>query len=120
MPRDNPVQFAVVREDPVIEIELLRDLRPRKALLVASGGFTALTLAALRPDLRLTRLDANAAQLDLVHWKVTALPDEPAGHVSRFRLELLLLLVLSTQLLQRLFVQGRDRPAIRFPLRGRP
>lgn len=80
---DNPVQFAVVREDPDVERELLRRLLPgpdRAALLVASGGCTALTLAATCPDLRLTVVDPNPAQLALVAKKAAAL----AGDRSAF------------------------------------
>jgi S-adenosylmethionine-diacylglycerol 3-amino-3-carboxypropyl transferase len=70
----NPVQFAVVREDPLVEAALLERLEtPRRALLIASGGCTALSLAALFPGLAITLLDANAAQLDLVRRKAEAL-----------------------------------------------
>jgi S-adenosylmethionine-diacylglycerol 3-amino-3-carboxypropyl transferase len=87
MPVGNAIQFAIVREDPTTELAVLDGLLPPDArvLLVASGGCTALTLAALRPSLRLTLLDANAAQLTLVEQKFAALRDLPVGSDERRR-----------------------------------
>ncbi|MGH7295555.1 MAG: DUF3419 family protein, partial [Polyangiaceae bacterium] len=82
---NNSVQFAVVREDPLVEAALLERLdRPRRALLIASGGCTAFSLRALRPELEITLLDANAAQLDLVRRKAEAL--RAVGAAERRRL----------------------------------
>ena len=72
---DNKVQFAVVREDPMVEAELIRLTRARNVLLVASGGCTALTLQALFPDLHITLFDFNSAQLERVREKMSALRD---------------------------------------------
>jgi S-adenosylmethionine-diacylglycerol 3-amino-3-carboxypropyl transferase len=88
MPVSNPVQFAVVREDPAVELAVLAELsplRPRAVLLVASGGCTALTLAAERPDVRVVAIDPNPAQLALVRRKVAALAagDRAAFGVGR-------------------------------------
>jgi S-adenosylmethionine-diacylglycerol 3-amino-3-carboxypropyl transferase len=87
MPVANAIQFAIVREDPAAELAVVDTLvRPdAQVLLVASGGCTALTLAALRPSLRLTLLDANPAQLALVERKFAALRDLPAGSLERRR-----------------------------------
>ena len=71
--KDNHVQFAVVREDPKIEAELVCLHQVSEVLLIASGGCTALTLQALFPDLRLTLLDLNPAQLELIKKKRQAL-----------------------------------------------
>lgn len=71
--RDNPIQFAVVREDPLLEVEVLRRHRCRRVLLIASGGCTALTLQAVFPELDITLLDPNPSQLELVRAKVDAL-----------------------------------------------
>lgn len=73
--KDNHVQFAVVREDPKIEAELVCLHQVSEVLLIASGGCTALTLQALFPDLRLTLLDLNPAQLELIKKKRQALTD---------------------------------------------
>lgn len=71
--RDNPIQFAVVREDPAIERTLIDEVGAERVLLVASGGCTALSLAAERPAVALTVFDINPAQLDLLRRKQEAL-----------------------------------------------
>ena len=43
-------QFAVVREDPDLEAELVQHSGARAVLLVASGGCTALTLLHRFPN----------------------------------------------------------------------
>ena len=73
--RDNKVQFAVVREDPMVEAELVRLTDANNVLLIASGGCTALTLQALFPDLHITLFDFNPAQLERVREKISALRD---------------------------------------------
>lgn len=73
--KHNPVQFAVVREDPALERALLDEAVEEgaaAALLIASGGCTALTLACERPDVALTLVDFNPAQLALVERKRAA------------------------------------------------
>ena len=85
--RDNKVQFAVVREDPMVEAELIRLTRARNVLLVASGGCTALTLQALFPDLRITLFDFNPAQLERVQEKMEVLRDvDKARRHRRFNI----------------------------------
>ena len=69
----NPLQFAVVREDPLIEMELLKHAKAGRALLVASGGCVALSLKANFPDLELTLFDFNKAQLEHVQKKIEKL-----------------------------------------------
>ena len=71
--RDNPLQFAVVREDPLLEAEVVRRLGCGRVLLVASGGCMALSLQVLFPDLDLTLVDPNPAQLAHVRAKLDAL-----------------------------------------------
>jgi S-adenosylmethionine-diacylglycerol 3-amino-3-carboxypropyl transferase len=66
-------QFSVVREDPGIELEVVRRKGARRILLIASGGCTALTLAAVDPQARITLLDPNPIQLGLVRRKLDAL-----------------------------------------------
>ncbi len=85
--RDNDVQFAVVREDPMVEAELVRLTNARNVLLIASGGCTALTLQALFPDLRITIVDFNPAQLERVREKMRALRDsDTATRHQRFNI----------------------------------
>ncbi len=71
--RDNPVQFAVVREDPAVELALLARYSAPRVLLVGSGGCTALTIASALPDADILLVDMNRAQLALVRRKVEAL-----------------------------------------------
>jgi S-adenosylmethionine-diacylglycerol 3-amino-3-carboxypropyl transferase len=85
MARDNPIQFAIVREDPRVELAVLDRHPASSGLLIASGGCTAFTLAALRPELKLTLLDANAAQLELVARKAEALRAHAPGTAGRLR-----------------------------------
>ena len=86
--RDNKVQFSVVREDPMVEAELVRLTNASNVLLIASGGCTALTLQALFPDLHITLVDFNPAQLERVRKKMSALHDVDAGtRCRRFNIE---------------------------------
>ncbi len=64
-----PVAFAVVREDPQLDLEVLRHLPPRPdVVMIASGGETALRLAS-EPLTSLLLVDLNPAQLELVRRK---------------------------------------------------
>ena len=85
---DNDVQFAVVREDPMVEAELVRLTNASNVLLIASGGCTALTLQTLFPDLHITLVDFNPAQLERVREKMEALRDvDAAARHRRFNIE---------------------------------
>ena len=85
--RDNDVQFAVVREDPMVEAELVRLTKASNVLLIASGGCTALTLQTLFPDLHITLVDFNPAQLERVREKIRALRDtDTATRHQRFNI----------------------------------
>ncbi len=66
------LKLAVVREDPRIEAVLCERLSARQALVVASGGCTALALKARFPDLAVTAFDLNPAQLAHVAHKAEA------------------------------------------------
>lgn len=87
MARDNPVQFAVVREDPLLDAELLRGIGAPRVVLVCSGGCTALTLQSLFPDASFVLVDPNPAQLDLVRRKVDALARPAPERRSAFNVE---------------------------------
>jgi len=80
--RDNPVQFAVVREDPLIDLAVVERTAARRALLPASGGCTAFELARRFPQIELTLIDPNPAQLALVQEKLQLL----SGPASAARL----------------------------------
>lgn len=78
------IKFAVVREDPNIELAVLRHFGGRAALLVASGGCTALALAHAHPDLALTLYDFNPDQLAHVDARARAVA---AGDGDRLGIE---------------------------------
>lgn len=101
--RDPALQFAVVREDPRVELDALAGCRapaPR-VLLIGSAGCTALALHQERPDAAVTLLDPNPAQHAHVEHKVRALvdraplatfnvgDDDPAGLSERGNFEAL-------------------------------
>jgi S-adenosylmethionine-diacylglycerol 3-amino-3-carboxypropyl transferase len=60
------LKFAVAREDPRIESELVRAAAAREVLVVATGGCTALALLAEFPDVDVTAFDINPRQLEHV------------------------------------------------------
>jgi len=98
--RDNPLQFAVVREDPAIEVAVIDRMRVERALLVASGGCTALSIACLRPAVALSIFDVSPHQLAHCEAKRAALTDgllhafnvgsaDPSGYNERGNFEAL-------------------------------
>src|SRR5690348_13503060 len=79
-----PVAFAQVREDPLLDAEVLRGLSPKaRIIMIASGGCT---LAFLAARIRLERIDAvdpNPAQIALTRLKVHLLFHEnSAGRLA--------------------------------------
>jgi S-adenosylmethionine-diacylglycerol 3-amino-3-carboxypropyl transferase len=65
-----PVAFAQVREDPRLDLAVLRRLRaPADVVMIASGGDT-LACIAREPLRSLTAVDVNAAQLALCRLKL--------------------------------------------------
>ena len=69
---DRPLKFAVVREDPRVELALIERFDLKRPLLVASGGCTMLELKAKHPDLTITGFDFNPTQLAHVRDKQDA------------------------------------------------
>lgn len=67
---DPSLKFAVVREDPELEAALVERVSARAALVVASGGCTALTLAARFPELEIAAFDLSPLQLAHAKEKV--------------------------------------------------
>lgn len=70
------VQFAVVREDYLVELEIIDNFHLNNVLLIASGGCTALNLKLLRPTLNIDLFDINPCQLQLVQKKVDCLNND--------------------------------------------
>jgi S-adenosylmethionine-diacylglycerol 3-amino-3-carboxypropyl transferase len=77
-----PLRFAVMREDPEIEASLCARFHPQALLTVASGGCTALTLAARFPDLAVTAFDLNPTQLAHVARKRDAVARGDVGQLN--------------------------------------
>lgn len=77
----NPIQFAVVREDPLVEWKLINTKNIHNCLLVGSGGCSALSLAALSKaaayDLQIDVFDINPEQLKLLQKKSDATLSRP-------------------------------------------
>jgi len=69
----NPLQFAVVREDPAVEKAVVEEFGCEKLLLIGSGGCTALALRGWFPDAALTLVDPNVAQLRHIETKLRVL-----------------------------------------------
>lgn len=67
--RSRQLQFAVVREDPRVEARALLASGAERALLIASGGCTALSLRRHLPSVHLELFDLNPAQLEHVAGK---------------------------------------------------
>jgi S-adenosylmethionine-diacylglycerol 3-amino-3-carboxypropyl transferase len=76
------VKFAVVREDPELEARLVERTGASAVLVVASGGCTALTLAARYPGLQVTAFDLSPLQLQHVREKARAQGDLYALNVG--------------------------------------
>lgn len=74
------LKFAVVREDPELEAQLVRATGARSVLLVASGGCTALSLKHEFPQLEVVAFDFNPAQLSHLQDKAAAVE---RGELSR-------------------------------------
>ena len=88
-----PLAFALVREDPVLDLAVLRSVKPTasRIAMVASGGCTAAHLAGHIDYLHL--IDPNPAQLALTRLKLHLLQTATATE----RLELLGHLPLPTE-----------------------
>ncbi|WP_257265388.1 BtaA family protein [Endozoicomonas sp. ONNA2] len=76
MDERHPLNFAVVREDPSPEINSIEKNRGTSALVVASGGCTALALKNTFPHLQVDLFDINPTQLQHVKNKITAIKNK--------------------------------------------
>lgn len=64
---NNPLQFAITREDPEIEFAVIREFRCRNMLAICSGGDTLLAVKHAFPEVQVTGFDFNPHQLN--HFK---------------------------------------------------
>lgn len=79
--KNNPIQFAVVREDAQIEMDLIENFRLTRATLIGSGGCTAFCLKSLVPNLQITLIEPNPAQIELIKEKIDLLEN---GEIGKF------------------------------------
>ncbi len=73
MMKNNLTQFAVVREDPQIELKIVEEFGFERAALIGSGGCTAFCLKALKPAMKITLIEPNRAQIELIKEKISVL-----------------------------------------------
>lgn len=71
--KSNPIQFAVVREDPQIEMDIVSKFQLKRATLIGSGGCTFFCLKAMNPEIEVTLIEPNPAQTKLIEEKIQAL-----------------------------------------------
>lgn len=78
-----PIAFAQVREDPLIDREIVRRIpHPPQILMIGSGGETVALLASERVA-RIDVVDANPAQLDLCRLKLRLLQHDAPDQRKR-------------------------------------
>lgn len=83
--KNNSVQFAVVREDAQIEMNVVDEFRLERATLIGSGGCTAFCLKALQPQMEIVLIEPNPAQIELIEEKIQCLKsDEKKVLYERF------------------------------------
>ncbi len=66
------LRYAVIREDPRVEGDLILRTKARRVLCVASGGCVALSLKSRFPWVDVAAFDTNAAQLEHLARKAEA------------------------------------------------
>jgi S-adenosylmethionine-diacylglycerol 3-amino-3-carboxypropyl transferase len=71
--QNNKIQFAVVREDPQLELDLMALFGLKSAVIIGSGGCTAISLKTKDPDIRLSIIEPNPAQIKLIKEKIEIL-----------------------------------------------
>ncbi|MEC9396330.1 MAG: DUF3419 family protein, partial [Myxococcota bacterium] len=66
---ESVVKFAIVREDPEVDLAVIERASARRVLFVASGGCTLLEIKHRFPAIDVVGFDFNPAQLDHVRDK---------------------------------------------------
>jgi S-adenosylmethionine-diacylglycerol 3-amino-3-carboxypropyl transferase len=79
-----PVAFAQVREDPLLDDWIVRQLNPKaRIIMIASGGCTLAFLAARGRTARIDVVDPNPAQIALARLKIHLLQNvAPADRLA--------------------------------------
>ena len=71
--KNNSIQFAVVREDPQIEMDIIDEYGLSRATLIGSGGCTAFCLKSLNPATEIVLIEPNRSQIELIKEKIRLL-----------------------------------------------
>jgi S-adenosylmethionine-diacylglycerol 3-amino-3-carboxypropyl transferase len=71
--KNNSIQFAVVREDSQIEMDIVNEFELNRATLICSGGCMAFSLKSLNPEIEIALIEPNLAQIELVKEKIELL-----------------------------------------------
>lgn len=80
-----PVRFAQVREDPLLDMEIVQRVRPNcRVLIIASGGCTVCALNTLGHIAELMVVDPNPAQIELAQFKL--LIQREVSSLERYKL----------------------------------
>lgn len=79
--KKNPIQFAVVREDPQIEMDIVEEFRLTRATLIGSGGCTAFCLKSLNPKIEIALIEPNPAQIGLIREKIERLKNSEGNEL---------------------------------------
>ena len=73
--KTNHTQFAVVREDPRLELSLIEQFGLQSAVLIGSAGCTALSIKAYAPSFRIDLIEPNPEQITLIQEKIDILSE---------------------------------------------
>jgi S-adenosylmethionine-diacylglycerol 3-amino-3-carboxypropyl transferase len=84
MPLNSQLQFAITREDPDLEIEIIKHFELKNILAVCSGGDTLLILKNQFPHLCITAFDFNIHQIEHFRKKLRHLKTEEGNFESLF------------------------------------
>ena len=77
-----PVYFSQVREDPSLDVEVIKSIGcPCKVLMIASGGDTVCQLATLKEVSSIEAVDANPSQISLNKFKFSLLKFSPENRL---------------------------------------
>lgn len=82
--KSNPLQFAVVREDPEVECDLIKN-NPhiKKILMIGSGGCTAFSIRLMFPSIEQTLIEPNPAQIQLIKTKEKLLLENKINEIEK-------------------------------------
>lgn len=74
--KTNSIQFAVVREDPQIEMKIAGNFHLERAVLIGSGGCTAFCLTSVKPQMEIVLIEPNPSQIELIKEKIHSIKSD--------------------------------------------